>query len=87
MNGSKELMNEKIQQLLDEVDKVNYLVITVQNELEQFAKTAHRENRMAHLKERVGEIRTRLEGVREFLCAAQELANRESDEEEIDLWM
>lgn len=36
MHGSKELMHAKIQQLLDEIDKVSYLIITVQNELMQF---------------------------------------------------
>lgn len=86
-SGSKELMNAKIQQLLDEVDKVSYLIITLQNELTQFEDRAHQEDRMALVKEQVDEVRARLEGVREFICAARELANRQPHEEEIDLWM
>lgn len=87
MSGSKELMNAKIQQLLDEVDKVSYLIITVQNELTQFENKAQREDRMALVKEQVDEMHARLEGIREFICAARELVNRQPHEEEIDLWM
>jgi molecular chaperone GrpE (heat shock protein) len=87
MKNSNEQMSQRIQQLLEEVDKIRYQVIIVQNELAQFARSGQRDDRMAHLKEEMNEIRSRLEGVRESLTAARAAAKPESHEEEIDLWM
>ncbi len=87
MKSSNEQMSQNIQQLLEDVDKIRYQVIIVQNELAQFARSGHRDDRMAHLKEQIDEIRSRLEGVREVLSAARAAAKPESHEEEIDLWM
>lgn len=79
-------MNKKIQQLLDDVDKVSFLILTLQNEVTQF-QDQQREERLALVKEQLDEVHARLEGVRDFICAAQQLANKEPKEEEIDLWM
>jgi molecular chaperone GrpE (heat shock protein) len=87
MKNSNEQMSQRIQQLLQEVDKIHYQVIIVQNELAQFARSGQRDDRMALLKEEMNEIRSRLEGVRESLNAARAAAKPESHEEEIDLWM
>ena len=83
----KELMNKRIQQLLDDVDKISFVVISVQNELGQFRTTQREEAPWALLKEQLDEVHTRLEGIREFICCSRREANQEQPSEEIDLWL
>jgi len=83
----KERMNERILQLLDDVDKISFVVLTVQNELGQFRTTQREEAPWALLKEQLDEVHTRLEGIREFICCSRQEANQEQPAEDIDLWM
>jgi hypothetical protein len=84
----KQLMENSIKVLLHDVDRISTLVCGVQTELRSLEHLPRAEGKVSVMKERLGEVHTRLEGVRDFIIACQRrVIKKEVEEEDIDIWL
>ena len=87
--NARELMNHKVELLLDEIRRINAAVVDAMRKLDQMDYKSHRDTRLLGLKERLSVIQARIEGLGEFVNECSKLA-REKDNphpEDIDIWV
>ena len=85
----RELMNQKVELLLDEIRRINVAVIDAMRNLDHMDYKNHQDTRLLGLKERLSVIQARIEGLGEFVDECSKLA-REKDNphpEDIDIWI
>jgi hypothetical protein len=84
----KQIMENSIRVLLHDVDRISTLICRVQAELRSLEHLPRAESRVSTMKEQLGEVHTRLEGIRDFVIACQHRVNKKGVEAEgIDIWL
>jgi peptide subunit release factor 1 (eRF1) len=84
----KQMMENSIKVLLHDVDRIDTLIGSVQEELRSLEQISRVESKVSVMKEQLGEAHARLEGVRDFIIACGRRVNRKAVEEEgIDVWL
>ncbi|MBI4429264.1 MAG: hypothetical protein HY562_09110 [Ignavibacteriales bacterium] len=87
--NSRELMNQKVELLLDEISRINVAVIDAMRKVDHLDYKSPRDLRLLELKERLSVIQARIEGLGEFVNECSRLA-RERDNphpQDIDIWV
>ncbi len=85
----REVMNQKVELLQDEIRRINVAVVDALRKLNQLDYRNPHDKRLLELKERLGVIEARIEGLAEFVNECTKLA-KESDnphQEDIDIWV
>ncbi len=84
----KQLRENSVKVLLHDVDRISTLICSVQTELGSLEHPPRVESTVCVMKEQLGEVHTRLEGVRDFIIACQRRVNKKAvEEEDIDIWL
>ncbi|HLF19382.1 MAG TPA: hypothetical protein VI704_01200 [Bacteroidota bacterium] len=87
--NARELMNQKVELLLDEIRRINAAIVDAIRNLDHLDYRSHYDTRLLELKERLSVIHARIEGLGEFVNECNKLA-REKDNphpEDIDVWV
>jgi hypothetical protein len=84
-----QIMDEKIELLLDELKRINSAIVDAERKLEQVDYRHHSEGKLLSLKELLSVIQARIEGMGEFLNDCRTLARQRNrpKSEDIDIWI
>ena len=84
-----QIMDEKIELLLDELHRINSAIVDAERKLEQIDYRHHREGKLLTLKELLSVIQARIEGMGEFLNECRTMAKQRNrpENEDIDIWV
>lgn len=86
MMNAKERMHRSIEHVIDDVLKMQDLVIKLSREIHELHVMHEHTKNLAQMKEQIGELHTRLEGVQEFLILCENRAVHPSETKtEIDV--
>lgn len=86
MMNAKERMHNSIEHVIDDVLKMQDLVIKLSREIHELHVTHEHTTKLAMMKEQIGELHTRLEGIQEFMILCENKAVHPSDmKTEIDV--
>lgn len=87
--NARELMNNKVELLLDEIRRINAAVVDAMRKLEQIDDKSHHDLRLLGLKERLSVIQARVEGLGEFVNECSNLVKEKDNPhpEDIDIWV
>lgn len=80
-------MKLSIRHFLGDLDRVDSIVRTIEQELDTVCRSSPESDRLAGMREGLGEVHARLDGVREFILACERRAAHEPQEQDIDLWL
>ncbi len=83
----KRRMKSSIKRLTGDLERVGAIVRAVEHDLELLGRSPANSDRLARMREQLGEVHARLDGVKEFVQACERQAIREPVEEDIDLWL
>ena len=84
---SKQLMKLSVERLENDLERITTIVRAVEEELGDVCKSADRQSLVLAMKVQLGEIHTRLEGVKEFVLACRHRVLDPRIEEDIDLYL
>lgn len=84
---AKQRMKLSMKRLTGDLDRVGALVRSVERDLEFVGRSPAEHGRIARMREQLGEVHARLDGVREFVQACERQAIQEPEEQDIDLWL
>ena len=86
MMNSKERMHHSIEHVIDDVLKMQDLVIKLSREIHELHVPNEHTNKLAMMKEQIGELHTRLEGVQDFMILCEnKMAHPADMKTEIDV--
>lgn len=86
MMNAKERMHNSIEHVIDDVLKMQDLVIKLSREIHELHVTHEHTGKLAMMKEQIGELHTRLEGIQEFMILCENKMEHPSDiKTEIDV--
>lgn len=91
MLNPRTLMHRSIRRVEADLERIGTIVRTVERELDELPSTRRGRDLVAGMKEQLGEVHTRLEGLYAFVLACEQKAARppesplESDD--IDVWL
>lgn len=87
MPDPKLIMQRSIRQVEADLERVGAIVHTVERELDELPCTPRGRDLVASMKEQLGEVHTRLEGLYAFVQACERKATRPPEQEDIDIWL
>lgn len=76
-----------IKHILSDLERVGSIVRTVEQELSDLGPRVHASRKVADMKEKLGEVHARLDGMREFVLQCQRQAAEEPVSEDMDVWL
>lgn len=86
MTNAKERMHQSIEHVIEDVLKMRDVVIKLSREIHELHVSHEHTKKLALMKEQIGELHTRLEGVQEFLILCENRVVHPSDvKTEIDV--
>ena len=80
-------MKKTIAHLIRDLDRMSAVVREVEEELVTTKPSSFTTRKIMTIKEKLGEIHARLDGVREFVVLCQRKAEVETVPEEMDVWL
>jgi hypothetical protein len=83
----KHVMKRSINHILSDLDRVGTIVRMVEKELDEIGSRIHPASKVADMKEKLGEIHARLDGMREFVLHCRLEASEVQVAEEVDVWL
>ncbi len=83
----KDKMNKTFRHLLHDVDRISTVVREVEEELVTARPSSLTTRRIVQMKERLGEVHARLEGVHEFIVNCQREVSEQPSSQEVDVWL
>ena len=83
----KNVMKKTIKHILADLDRVSAVVRMVEQELNDLGHHTQPSSKLAGMKEKLGEIHARLDGMREFVLHCQSQAVEEPLDQEVDVWL
>lgn len=81
------IMKKSIKHILADLDRVGAIVRAVEQELSELGPRVHPSPKVADMKEKLGEVHARLDGMREFVLQCQLQATGEPVSEDTDVWL
>lgn len=87
MPDPRTIMQRSIRQVESDLERVGTIVRTVERELDELPCTPRGRELVASMKEQLGEVHTRLEGLYAFVQACERKATRPAEPEDIDVWL
>ncbi len=83
----KQKMNKTIRHLLHDIERISTVVREVEEELVTARPSSLTTRKIVMIKEKLGEVHARLDGVREFVINCQRQANEQPAVQEMDVWL
>ena len=83
----KEKMNKTVRHLLHDVDRISAVVREVEEELITARPSSLTAKKIVTMKEKLGEVHARLDGVHEFIINCQRDVTEKSAAQEVDVWL
>ena len=83
----KQRMNKTIRHLLHDVERISAVIREVEEELVTARLSSLTARKIVVLKEKLGEVHARLDGVHEFILSCQRQANEQPVVQEMDVWL
>ena len=84
---ARDVMKKSIRHVVQDLDRIGAIVRKTEQQLD-FCKSAPDQEKLHVIKEELGEVHARLDGVREFVLSCQRRAvMSEPPEEEVDIWL
>ena len=81
------IMKKSIKHILSDLERVGAIVRAVEQELSELGPRVHPSPKIADMKEKLGEVHARLDGMREFVLQCQRQATGEPVSEDMDVWL
>jgi len=83
----KQKMNKTIRHLLHDIERISAVVREVEEELVTARPSSLTTRKIVMIKEKLGEVHARLDGVREFVLDCQHQATEQPAVQEMDVWL
>jgi cob(I)alamin adenosyltransferase len=84
---TKQKMNKTIRHLLHDIERISGVVREVEEELITARPSSLTTKRIVVMKEKLGEVHARLDGVHEFILTCQREAAEKPAIQEVDVWL